>query len=166
MHNFNKKQFVIQNTYLFLAPLIFEKNNKEKIEEKITELKSKIPLHKNWCRKIVINEMIRFKKNLKGESSPIIIALYKKLELHFYSARLVADLRYYQKWEIIKEQKNKELTENYNFNIENYIFCKISFRIFDKTKIILIPEQKVPAWREIKNKKPMLMVDEIVLLQK
>ena len=100
MHNFNKKkQFIIQNTYLFLASLIFEKNNKEKIEEKIAELKSKIPLHKNWCKKIVINEMIRFKKNLKGESSPIIIALYKKLKLHFYSARLVADLRYYQKCE-------------------------------------------------------------------
>ena len=71
-----------------------------------------------------------------------------------------------QKWEIIKEQKSKELTEDYNLNIENYNFSKISFRIFDKIKIILIPEQKIPAWRERKNKKPMLMIDEIVLLQK
>lgn len=138
IHNFNKKT-VCNSKYLSVFSLLnLKKNNKEKIEEKIeekiTELKSKIPLHKNWCKNIVINEMIRFKKKLKGESSSIIIALYKKLELHFYSARLVADLRYYQKWEIIKEQKNKELTENYNFNIENYNFCKISFRIFDKTK--------------------------------
>jgi hypothetical protein len=100
LHNFNKKkQLVIQNTDLFLTSLIFEKNNKDKVEEKISELKSKIPFHKNWCKKIVINEMIRFKKNLKGESSPMIIALYKKLKLHFYTAGLVADLRYYQKCE-------------------------------------------------------------------
>jgi hypothetical protein len=71
-----------------------------------------------------------------------------------------------QKWEIIKEQKNQELTENYNVNIQNYNVDNISFRIFDKIKIILTQEQKVPAWRERKNKKPMLMVDEIVLLKK
>lgn len=100
LHNFNKKkQFVLQNTHLFLTSLIFEKNDKGIFDEKIAELKSKIPLHKNWCKKIVINEMIRFKKNLKGESSSIITILYKKLHLHFYSARLVADLRYYQKCE-------------------------------------------------------------------
>lgn len=68
-----------------------------------------------------------------------------------------------QKWEVIKEQTNPQLTENYNFRIENYIFNNISFRIFEKIKIILIPEQKLPVWRERKNKKPMLMLDEIVL---
>ena len=100
LHNYNKrKRLVIQSTYLFLTSLIFEKNNKEIVEEKIAELKSKIPLHKNWCKNIVINEMIRFKKNLKGESNSIVIILYKKLNLHFYTARLVADLRYYQKCE-------------------------------------------------------------------
>ena len=100
LHNYNKrKRLVIQNTDLFLTSLIFEKNNKEIVDEKIAELKSKIPLHKNWCKNIVINEMIRFKKNLKGESNSIVIILYKKLHLHFYTARLVADLRYYQKCE-------------------------------------------------------------------
>lgn len=71
-----------------------------------------------------------------------------------------------QKWEIIKDQKNIELTENYEVNIVNYTFSASSFSIFDKIKIILIPEQQVPVWRERKNKKPMLMVDEIVLLKK
>ncbi|MGO4771979.1 DUF4838 domain-containing protein [Flavobacterium sp. W22_SRS_FK3] len=71
-----------------------------------------------------------------------------------------------QKWEIIKEQKSTQLTENYNFSIGNYSFDNIPFRIFDKIKIILIPEQKLPIWRERKNKKPMLMLDEIVLKQK
>jgi len=100
LHNFNKrKQLVIQNTDLFLTSLIFETNNKEKVEEKIAELKNKIPFNRNWCKKIVINEMIRFKKNLKGESNFIVVELYKKLELHFYSARLVADIRYSQKCE-------------------------------------------------------------------
>jgi hypothetical protein len=100
LHNYNKKkQRVIQNTDQFLTSLIFETNNKEKIEEKIAELKSKIPFHRNWCKKIVINEMIRFKKNLKGDSNSIVLELYKKLELHFYSARLVSNFRYSQKCE-------------------------------------------------------------------
>lgn len=71
-----------------------------------------------------------------------------------------------QKWEVIKEQQNTQLTENYDFNIINYNFNNISFCIFDKIKIILIPEHKLPVWRERKNKKPMLMLDEIVLKQK
>jgi hypothetical protein len=99
-YNYNKrKQQVILNTDLFLTSLIFETNNKEKVEEKIAELLSQIPFHRNWCKKIVINEMIRFKKNLKGESILIVLELYKKLELHFYTARLVADIRYSQKCE-------------------------------------------------------------------
>jgi hypothetical protein len=71
-----------------------------------------------------------------------------------------------QKWEVIKEQVNPQLTDNYNFSIENYNFSNISFRIFDKIKIILVPVQSLPAWRDRKNKKPMLMLDEIVLKQK
>ncbi|MGO4771976.1 HEAT repeat domain-containing protein [Flavobacterium sp. W22_SRS_FK3] len=43
--------------------------------------------------------MIHFKKNLKGESNFIIVELYKKLNLHVFSARLVANLRYSQKCE-------------------------------------------------------------------
>jgi len=68
-----------------------------------------------------------------------------------------------QKWEVIKEQKNSNLNENYDLTIAKYTFPKISFSIFDKIKIILIPEQKLPVWRERKNKKPMLMLDEILL---
>lgn len=68
-----------------------------------------------------------------------------------------------QKWEVIGEQKNAQLTDNYDFNVVNYNFDNISFRIFDKIKIILTPEKKLPVWRDRKNKKPMLMVDEIIL---
>ncbi|OOV16270.1 hypothetical protein BXU10_22095 [Flavobacterium sp. LM4] len=71
-----------------------------------------------------------------------------------------------QKWEVIKEQKKKQSTENQTTNIKEYKFLNINFHVFDKIKIILIPEQKLPVWRERKNKKPMLMLDEIVLTQK
>jgi hypothetical protein len=67
------------------------------------------------------------------------------------------------RWEIIKEQKSSNLTENYNLFIAKYSFAKISFSKFDRIKITLMPEQKLPIWRERKNKKPMLMLDEIVV---
>ena len=68
-----------------------------------------------------------------------------------------------QKWKTLKEEKESYLTENYDFTIKKYNFRNISFRNFDKIKVILVPEKKLPAWRERKNKKPMLMIDEIIL---
>jgi hypothetical protein len=68
-----------------------------------------------------------------------------------------------QKWKILKKHKEPYLTENYESKIKKYNFNNISFRNFDKIKIILVPEQKLPEWRERKNKKPMLMIDEIIL---
>ncbi|WP_246236359.1 DUF4838 domain-containing protein [Flavobacterium ajazii] len=68
-----------------------------------------------------------------------------------------------QKWRTLKEEKEPYLTENYAFTIKKYSFNNISFRNFDKIKIIVAPEQKLPEWRERKNKKPMLMIDEIIL---
>ncbi|WP_244307370.1 DUF4838 domain-containing protein [Flavobacterium fluviatile] len=68
-----------------------------------------------------------------------------------------------QKWKTLKEEKEPYLTENYDFTIKKYNFSNISFRNFDKIKVILVPEKKLPAWRERKNKKPMLMLDEIIL---
>ncbi|WP_243233203.1 DUF4838 domain-containing protein [Flavobacterium pectinovorum] len=68
-----------------------------------------------------------------------------------------------QKWETIKEQKSEHISKNKNVTTKNYSFNKIDFSVFEKIKIILIPEQKLPAWRERKNKKPMLMIDEVIL---
>ncbi|MFB9107583.1 DUF4838 domain-containing protein [Flavobacterium gyeonganense] len=67
------------------------------------------------------------------------------------------------KWKTLKEKKESYLTENYDFTVKKYSFNNISFRNFDRIKVILVPEQKLPAWRERKNKKPMLMIDEIIL---
>lgn len=68
-----------------------------------------------------------------------------------------------QKWKTLNEEKEPYLTENYSLNIKKYSFKNISFGNFDKIKIILTPQQKLPAWRERKNKMPMLMIDEIVV---
>lgn len=94
-----KKQAVIKQTDLFLTSLIFISKDEIKVNEKIELLKTQIPFHRTWCKQVVINEMIKFKKTLRGESSQIVIELYKKLELHLYSATLVTKYRYSQKCE-------------------------------------------------------------------
>lgn len=69
-------------------------------------------------------------------------------------------------WTLIEEQKSKELTENYQVNLQNYNFDNTSFCKFVKIKIILTQEPEIPSWRKRKNKLPMIMVDEIVLQKK
>ncbi|WP_233622001.1 DUF4838 domain-containing protein [Flavobacterium agrisoli] len=66
-----------------------------------------------------------------------------------------------QKWEKLHEQKSKELTENYEKNIIKFKYNRSDFSKFENIKIILIPELKLPVWRARKNKKHMLMIDEI-----
>ncbi|MBK0370017.1 HEAT repeat domain-containing protein [Flavobacterium agrisoli] len=97
-HN-KKKQHVTERIHSFLTSLIFISKNEIKVNEQIVLLKNQIPFHKNWCKKMLINEMIWFKENLKGDASLIVIELYKKLDLHLFSIKLLTNFRFFQKLE-------------------------------------------------------------------
>ena len=93
------RQDVTNKAEDFLTEMILSRFHKKTINKKLLEFKKEIPLHKSWCKKLVINEMIRFKHSLKGKASESILFYYQALHLDAYSEYLIRDFRSYNKCE-------------------------------------------------------------------
>ena len=93
------RQTVTNKVEDFLTEIILSKPNEETINKKLLQFKKEIPLHKSWCKELVINDMIRFKHSLKGKTSESIFFFYQVLNLNKYSVRLIRDFRSYNKCE-------------------------------------------------------------------
>ena len=70
-------------TYIkyFLIDVVNNHTNKEYIKLKIKELKEKIPLQRNYCKEMLIDEMILIKKKLSPEEAETITLVYRTLKL-------------------------------------------------------------------------------------
>ncbi len=65
------------------------------------------------------------------------------------------------------ETKNCDnLTENDQITTKSWEIINQKFSSFIKIKILIKPQTELPSWRKRKNKKPMLMMDEIELYKK
>ncbi|MCC9019302.1 DUF4838 domain-containing protein [Flavobacterium lipolyticum] len=71
-----------------------------------------------------------------------------------------------QKWELIKEQICNNLTEDYEITTQSWEVENQRFSSFTKIKIVVENQKELPVWRKRKNKKAMIMLDEIELYKK
>ncbi|MBC7747146.1 MAG: hypothetical protein H7Z76_00960 [Methylotenera sp.] len=93
------KESISNKAETFLTVMILYKPNSEKFRTKLSLFKKEIPLHKSWCKEMIINDMIRFKSNLKGKVSEQITIFYQALNLDKYSEGLIRDFRSFYKGE-------------------------------------------------------------------
>ncbi|WP_264564990.1 DUF4838 domain-containing protein [Flavobacterium sp. N3904] len=70
------------------------------------------------------------------------------------------------KWELITQLKSGKLTENTEVNIKKWEFKSENFIQYEVLKIEVENQKELPYWRKRKNKKPMVMIDEIELYKK
>lgn len=90
---------IIRKSEIFLTEITLSKPDKNTLKYKIAKFKSEIPIHKTWCKNMLIEDMIRMKSNLKGKTAKNILLIYKQLDLNHYSASLIRDFRKYKKRE-------------------------------------------------------------------
>mgnify|MGYP003604849814 CR=1 FL=1 len=83
----------------FLIDIILSQPNGKELRKKLLLFKNEIPFRRTWCKKIIIDDMIRFKQNIEGTSSKQITILYKALKLDKYSKKLFKDVRTFHKCE-------------------------------------------------------------------
>ncbi|SHN67236.1 protein of unknown function [Flavobacterium fryxellicola] len=85
------------------------------------------------------------------------IFLPKKITLFGYKNK---------KWNLITEKKIVNLVETYEVKTSEIELTDTSFHSFDKIKLVIHNQDDLPVWRKRKNKKPMVMIDEIELYNK
>lgn len=90
---------IIRKSEIFLTEITLSKPDKNTLKYKIAKFKSEIPIHRTWCKNMLIDDMIRMKSNLKGKTAKNILVIYKQLDLNHYSASLIRDFRKYKKRE-------------------------------------------------------------------
>lgn len=81
----------------FLTRLIFQETELEVIKKQIIAFKNTIPFDEKWCRFLVLNKIIHFKKNLLGIDQNRLLLIYKYFGLQQYSQDLINDRRWYFK---------------------------------------------------------------------
>jgi hypothetical protein len=70
------------------------------------------------------------------------------------------------KWQLISQSESDELIENTEVTIKYWEFKSDNFKRYDTLKIVVENLEELPYWRKRKNKKPMIMIDEIELYKK
>lgn len=71
-----------------------------------------------------------------------------------------------KKWSLIAEKEVLDLVENYDVKSDLIEIEDKNFNTFEKIKLIIQNQVDLPIWRKRKNKKPMVMIDEIELYNK
>jgi len=93
-----KKKIVQRKINGFLSDLILDENLSEQmLDQKLADFRTKIPFKKNWCKELLIKNIIDLQKNFKGEMSSMFISIYLKLDLLSYSENLIKNKVWYEK---------------------------------------------------------------------
>ncbi|MDL2142119.1 DUF4838 domain-containing protein [Flavobacterium tructae] len=114
------------------------------------------------------------------DTNPEIEIETKNLDFNILKLNFLSDQRHWiftpknikiygfknQKWELIKEQICNILTEDYEITTQSWEVENQIFSSFTKIKIVAENRKELPAWRKRKNKKAMIMLDEIELYKK
>lgn len=81
----------------FLTNIIFSPFDEALFTAEIDQFKKVIPFKKKWCKKLILNEIIFLKLNLKGEVTNTFHLLYEQFELFGYTQKLLKSNFYYLK---------------------------------------------------------------------
>lgn len=99
----------------FLTALVFSPFEEDTFAKKIKNFKKKVPFEKNWCKEIILNEIINLKQNLKGESASHLHFIYEEFGLFQFSLRLLKKPQWYVKSMGIYHFKALEYTKGEKF---------------------------------------------------
>lgn len=139
----------------FLTEITLANHDKNTIKQKIAKFKSEIPIHKTWCKEILVEDLIKIKNNLKGKTAKNILIIYKALDLNHYSASLIRDFRKHKKYEGIRHfqalgyKPGLSLLQKYLFHPNKVIRSNVNVAYLALSKGDWKAVGKVPIKRSI-----------------
>ncbi|MBW4360083.1 HEAT repeat domain-containing protein [Flavobacterium taihuense] len=81
----------------FLTNMIFSPFDETLFKTEIEQFKKLIPFEKKWCKKLILNEIIFLKLNLKGDVTKTFHFIYEQFNLFEYTKKLLKSRRFYLK---------------------------------------------------------------------
>lgn len=82
---------------IFLTSLVFTTLNKDDFTAAIENFKKRIPFDKNWCKEIILNEIINLNQSIKGEIRQNIHFIYEEFDLFKFSLKYINSPHWYKK---------------------------------------------------------------------
>lgn len=84
---------------IFLTSLVFSPFDEALFSQAIDDFKKRIPFKKNWCKGLILNEIINLKQNLKGDTSSNLHFIYEAFNLDDFSLKMIKSHQWYIKSE-------------------------------------------------------------------
>jgi len=81
----------------FLTTIIFSSFDEVQTQTEIEQFKKVIPFEENWCKKLLLNEIIFLKLNLKGDITKKFHFIYEQFDLVKYTQKLLKSRFFYLK---------------------------------------------------------------------
>lgn len=80
---------------VFLTRIVFSSFDEAHFTTEINQFKKEIPFKENWCKKILLDDIVFFKLNLKGDVTNTFHHLYEQFNLFKYTRKLLHSKKYY-----------------------------------------------------------------------
>jgi len=127
----NKKEKLVQEKInLFFSEVFFSETQTEKYYDfKIGSFRNSIPLHTNWCKDLLIQNILDLVRNFKGGNNEKFLSVFFKLGLQDYTKNLIKSPFWFVKtkaiffWREIRYVKGKKtilkFTDHKNPNLRS-----------------------------------------------
>lgn len=93
----DKIEAIEQELNSFLTELLYSNYPIATIKEKVDSFKKRPEFQQKWCKQLLLNKLIHIKHNVKELDKNLFLIIYKQLDLHQYSAKLIQNKRWYYK---------------------------------------------------------------------
>ncbi|WP_281321775.1 HEAT repeat domain-containing protein [Flavobacterium aestivum] len=144
----------------FLTSIIFSPFDENNFKIEIEQFKKEIPFKKKWCKKLLLNEIIFLKLNLKGDITNTFHFLYESFDLFEYTKKLLKSKRFYIKCigmyhlESLEYEKGKmyiiPFLNHKNKNVQSSAFLSLISLDPDKLETLLDFSHQITIAEEIK----------------
>jgi hypothetical protein len=144
----------------FLTAIIFSPFDENNFKIEIEQFKKEIPFEKKWCKKLLLNEIIFLKRNLKGDVTNTFHFLYEQFELFEYTKKFLKSNRFYLKCigmyqlESLEYEKGKKYIISFlnhkNRKVQSSAFLSLISLDPDKLETLLNFSHQITIAEEIK----------------
>ncbi|MEZ7499698.1 hypothetical protein QO200_13235 [Flavobacterium sp. Arc3] len=84
-----QKKDISNKTNNFLTQIIFSNYDAKSIKEKIKLFEKEVPFKKNWCKGLILNTILSFKRNVTEVNPHQMLMIYRYFGFQEYSRKLI-----------------------------------------------------------------------------